>query len=100
MKLHTFILATIEVLLSLGKAIAVLFMLYSTSFCFLLFSFFYSATPESLQTMDIMEGQKLIINIGEFSLQLAVWGTVIVTAARLLYGLQKRRSSEESCGVT
>ncbi|HHY0497235.1 hypothetical protein JL857_20665 [Vibrio parahaemolyticus] len=89
--LHVSMLSTLNALLSLGKVIATFFILFSTTFSFLLFSTFYSATPESLQAMDIMEGKKLIVNIGEFSFHLATWATTLVTGTRLLYGFQKQK---------
>ena len=89
--LHISIFPTLTALLSLGKVIATFFILFSATFSFLLFSTFYSATPESLQAMDIMGGKKLIVNIGEFSFQLATWATALVTGTRFLYGFQKQK---------
>lgn len=42
--------------------------------------------------MNIMEGQKLIVNIGEFSFQLATWATVLITGVRLLYGFKNKNA--------
>lgn len=98
--LHVSILPTLTALLSLGKVIAAFFILFSSTFSFLLFSTFYSATPESLQAMNIMEGQKLIVNIGEFSFQLATWATVLVTGARLLHGFQKQKEQQSGLETT
>lgn len=89
--LHVSILPTLTALLSLGKIIATFLILFSSTFSFLLFSTVYSATPESLQAMDIMEGKKLIVNIGEFSFHLTTWATTLVTGTRLLYGFQKQK---------